>query len=732
MGRSRRSRRAPAAPPLPAAPPPPPAPDEPFLRAAIAIALVALAIRIVHVWQIRNAPFFTELMGDSRAYDEWARQIAAGDWVGHDVFYQAPLYPYFLGLLYSVLGRSLLAVRLCQAVVGAGSCVLIGLAARRLFSARTGLIAGLALALYAPAIFSDALIQKSVLDAFFTCLTIWLVAVLASGRGRRRTWLGLGLAVGALSLTRENALALVAVVAVWAIVSSGHRGVRRLVPAAVLIAGLALVLLPVAFRNQMVGGEFFLTTSQFGPNFYIGNNPRADGTYVSLKYGRGSPEYEREDATDLADRATGRRLTPAEVSSYWTDQALAYIGGHPGAWLALMARKFALLWNADEMLDTESQATYAEWSLPLRVTGYVGNFGVLVPLALFGLIVTWDARRRLAIVYALIVVYAGSVLLFYVFARYRFPLVPFLILFAAEGGRAAWSFMRQATPRTRSVVLAALAVTAVFVNWPILSAATMQAITETNLGAALEDDGRYQEAIDHYRRALTFEADYSPAYNNMGTAFRASHHADEAIDAFDRALTINPDYADAHYNLANTLVAAGRLDEAIAHFRRAAELEPGWADVHNNLGIALSDAGHTQEAIAELQQALRLDPESEQARLNLGKLLASSGSAGSGIDELRRAVALNPNDAGAHYDLGSTLLDAGKFDEAEAEFREALRLQPESVEAMNNLGIALGSQGRLDEAIAQFQHALAIKPDFGDAEANLARAEQARRRAPAR
>ncbi len=69
------------------------------------------------------------------------------------------------------------------------------------------------------------------------------------------------------------------------------------------LAGLAIVLVPVAARNSYVGGGFYVTTSQFGPNFYIGNNPAADGTYQSLRFGRGAPEYERQDATELAERA---------------------------------------------------------------------------------------------------------------------------------------------------------------------------------------------------------------------------------------------------------------------------------------------------------------------------------------------------------------------------------------------------------------------------------------------
>jgi tetratricopeptide (TPR) repeat protein len=696
-----------------------------FVWQAAVIAGVALVVRLVHVYQIHNAPFFSVLMGDSRGYDEWARQLAAGDWIGHDVFYQAPLYPYFLGVLYTIGGHSLVLVRAAQALVGTSSCVLLGLAARRLFSARTGLVAGLMLAVYAPAIFFDALIQKSVLDVFFICLALWLVSTIVSKGGTLRTWLGLGLAMGGLSLTRENALVLIAVIGAWALLRARPPG-ERVRTAGVFVAGLAIVLLPVAIRNQVVGGQFFITTSQFGPNFYIGNNPRADGTYASLREGRGSPEYERQDATELAERATGRRLTPAEVSSYWTDQALVFINGHFGAWLKLLARKAALLWNADEMLDTESQATHAEWSLPLRVAGVVGHFGVLVPLAVFGVIATWSGRRRLGVIYALVVAYAASVILFYVFARYRFPLVPFLVLFASAGAASAAAFLRGLSRRQLVEALGVVGATAVFVNWPMLSTTTMQAVTENNLGAALQEDGRYRDAIDHYQRAVAFDADYSPAYNNMGTALRADGRVDEAVNAFEHAITITPDYGDAHYNLANALMAQGKVDEAIVQFQAAAAAQPGSADIHNNLGLALTEAGKADEAVAEFQTALRLDPNSSVARANLGKVLATRGSPEAALEELRRAVALAPDDASARYDLASTLLEQGKFQEAEAEFRETLRLEPRSVAAMNNLGIALGSQGRVDEAIAQFRHALELQPDFEDAKVNLQRVLAAR------
>jgi len=679
------------------------------------VLVVALVVRLIHLWQMREAPVFSVLMGDARSYDEWAQRIAGGEWFGADVFYQAPLYPYFLGAIYAVFGRDLFTVRILQALIGAASCAMLGLAAERLFSKRAALIAGLGLALYAPAIFFDALIQKTVLDVFFMCLALWVLSRLVVSPAPLRVWVGLGAVLGGLSLTRENALVMAVVILGWIAVQSR----RRMTEALAFVVGLALVLVPVAARNYAVGGGFYLTTSQFGPNFYIGNNSRADGTYMSLRPGRGAPEYERQDATELAERALARRLTPSEVSSYWTDRTLGFITSRPGAWVTLLGRKFVLLWNADEMLDTESQETHAEWSMPLRAGAWFGHFGLLVPLALLGIVTTWHERRRLWLFYAMTLAYAVSVILFYVFARYRFPLVPLLMLFASAGIVGAPTLIRVSSPMRRLTGAAAILSVAVFANWPLLSAATMRAVTENNLAAALQEEGRVDEAIGHYQRAAAIKPDYAPAYNNMGTALRAKGRAEEAIAAYRRALETMPDYPDAHYNLANVLMEQNRSDEAVRHLEIASRSLPSSAAVHNNLGKALAEKGRHAEAAAELAQAVALDPGSAKAHHNLGNVLASQGRVDEALGHLRRAAEIDPAEAETGYDLGTLLLETGRVEDAVTVFQAVLRRKPGYAEAHNNLGIALGSQGKLREAIDHFEQALRLRPDFEDARRNL-------------
>ena len=336
------------------------------------------------------------------------------------------------------------------------------------------------------------------------------------------------------------------------------------------------------------------------------------------------------------------------MSSYWTDRALTYITSQPIAWLHVTARKIVLLSNRTETLDTESQETYAEWSAPLKIGGWIGNFGVLVPLALFGFCVAWPDRLRLWVFYALTIVYAASVLMFYVFARYRFPLVPLLMLFAARGLSEIPAFAR--TARRHMAIVAAVAAVAIFANWPVLSAAAMQSATETNLGVALQDDGRLDEAVAHYERAIALTPDDAPAYNNLGTALRAKGDIARAVASYERALAVRPNYPDAHYNLANALMDEHKPDEAVAHFTIALQSMPGSVDVENNLGAALAGEGKLDDAVAVYTRALTTDPESVVAHRNLADALASLGETDDAVAHLRRAAELDPRDGAIHYD----------------------------------------------------------------------------------
>jgi tetratricopeptide (TPR) repeat protein len=658
---------------------------ERFAPWALAIFGLALALRMLHLWQLRASPFLEVTLGDAASYDAWARRLAAGDWLGSEVFYQAPLYPYFLGVLYASVGDAPLLVRGLQCVLSAAACALLASAGARLFSRGAGIAAGLLLASYAPSIFLDALLQKSVLDLFFACLALWLVAGLAR-TPRAGPAAALGLATGALVLARENALVLAAVFAAFLLSLPGIAARRRALLALLFAAGLAAALLPVALRNAWVGGELHLTTSQFGPNLYIGNHPGAPGGYEPLRPGRGSWEYERTDATELAEQALGRKLTPGEVSSYWSGRVVDYVLSQPGDWLLLMARKLVLLVGAVELVDSEDQYATADYSTVLRITGLFGHFGVLAPLAVLGAFVSWPRRRSLWWLYLCIAAYAASVLVFYVFARYRYPLVPFLALLAGAGlaGARGWLATRS---RREVTACAALAVALALVSNGVsgLSRASMRAVTHANLGNFFKREGQLGRAAEHYEKALAFDPRLEDVTGNLAATLAELGRPAEAIALYERSLAEQPDDARLHRDLASVLRAQGASERAIEHLRRAVELEPGSAETRDRLvelqlerAARLAGQGDAAAALAHYRGALAVRPDAGPALWGAAWILATEPSLRQPEEALalaeRAAARVERRNASMLEVLAAAQAASGRFADAIRNAREALAL----------------------------------------------------------
>src|SRR5262249_39465653 len=100
--------------------------------------------------------------------------------------------------------------------------------------------------------------------------------------------------------------------------------------------------------------------------------------------------------------------------------------------------------------------------------------------------------------------------------------------------------------------------------------------------------------------------DYVDAYNNLGIALAKQGKVDEAIINFQRAVSLKPDSVDSLSNLAHALARQEKIDEAIETLRRALGLQPNSADAHSSLGTYLAGSGHFAEADAHWREALRL------------------------------------------------------------------------------------------------------------------------------
>ena len=659
------------------------------------IAVVALGARALVLWQLHGSVLLSTLILDGRSYDAWAQRIAAGDWIGSEVFYQSPLYSYFLAGVYTLGGRNLMLVRVIQAGLGACSCLFLAWTGRRFFDHRTGQLGGLLLALYPPAIFFDCLIQKAAIDLWLLTLLLALLAEWSV----RRTWpslLAAGMTLGALTLNRENAGLLFPVLAIWIWTETRDTSYdRRAGCVATWTLGMALAVLPVGWRNYQVGGEFLFTTSQFGTNFYIGNHAGANGRYEPLVPYRGDPRFERADATRLAEQAEGRTLSPAEVSRYWLDRTLADILRQPGAWLRLTAWKCFLVFHRIELVDGEAIGVYCSNSSLLRGLSWLLDFGVIGPVAVLGMWATRRHWRRLVLLYAVLSTLAMSIALFFVFARYRFSLVPVVILFAAAG----LSAMPGIVAAIRSgrfwrdwgvgCVLAGFA--AVLSNSPRPDTKD-EAFTYMNLGMGLITDGRPSEAIAPLQKAIEIKPTLPAAYHNLGRALTDLRRDEEAVAQYEQALRRERNFGASHESLGQ-YYATKDPQKAILHLRRAVALLPDSTLARAQLAEVLTGQGDDAGACALWRAARGIDPDSWLIANNLAWMLATSPAADvrDGAQAVQLAEDLVHRDfpsgapskepireAALLDTLAAAYAEVGRYDEAAVTIRRAVELVGES------------------------------------------------------
>jgi tetratricopeptide (TPR) repeat protein/SAM-dependent methyltransferase len=136
----------------------------------------------------------------------------------------------------------------------------------------------------------------------------------------------------------------------------------------------------------------------------------------------------------------------------------------------------------------------------------------------------------------------------------------------------------------------------------------------SNIGTALQEQGKLDEAVANYQSALSLEPDHAGAHYNLGNARKSQGKLDEAIASYQKALFLKPDFALAHDALGITLLDQGRADEAATSCLKAVSLKPDYAAAHNNLGNALNVLGQVDAALASYQRALDLEDAPEFKR----------------------------------------------------------------------------------------------------------------------
>ncbi len=222
-------------------------------------------------------------------------------------------------------------------------------------------------------------------------------------------------------------------------------------------------------------------------------------------------------------------------------------------------------------------------------------------------------------------------------------------------------------------------------------------------GFALLENDQPEQAILPLAEAVRASPMSMGFHYLLGAALQEVGRHDEAIDSFEVTLKIEPTYRAALSLLTKSLVALDRDDEAILHYQIALKLDPSNALMKGSLGQVLRRAGQTDKALVYLRQAVAAEPDYVLALNELGIISQMAGDAASAIGFYRRAVAAKPDGTEGLFNLATALLRAGQASEAAPLLRRAVTLDTSLVGAVMAEGGGYAKKGKADEARVCFE-----------------------------
>jgi tetratricopeptide (TPR) repeat protein len=583
------------------------------LGVIILIFFLAVAVRAVYLEQVKNEVLFSYPISDSGDYHRAGIKIAAGTITETDRarFFRIPAYHSFLAFIYMTGGPSAYFSSAAQVLVGAFSCCLIYLLGRNVFSDRVGMLSGILAAFYWPfAAFAAKTLPVNFAILFSLLSLLFLYKLYMEDKKAWGFFGGLFLALA--SLARPNFLILFPVVSIWLLFYSFKKAVfwKRFLCSLGFVVGFVAVIGPVFFADYSSRKEFVPVQKNYAATAYMGS----DLALIELRPGsawrKKMVELLRQDLT-----------TRKERDIYWFNEIRKLAGEDPSGFFKSFLRKIYMLFNYYEFAPYESINYFrnksAFLSLPLV------NFGWIIPFAVLGMLFAGRNFKKEAMpLYIFIFFYFLSLLPFPPLARYRLPVVPLLMIFAAYCMLNFFDAFRLGRWKYLLGCMALFFPLAVFTNTnPGLVYLESFNRPYYHEGRAYLEAGELDKAqadLEKAQQRRPFDAD---VYEAMGDLFFQRGELEKAETNYKKALQVEEDFPEAMEKLGVVYGKKGELDKAIATFKLIQSSFPvEYASTHINLAACYMLKGDAGAAKSELQKALELEPENLKALYRLTEL----------------------------------------------------------------------------------------------------------------
>jgi 4-amino-4-deoxy-L-arabinose transferase-like glycosyltransferase len=648
-------------------------------RRWLVVGLIGFLVRVLYMWNGRDDPAFLHPIVDAKTYHDLARGFALTGW-SERFLWQAAFFPAFLTAVYQVCGVSVLAVKIVHAVIGGITCALSAQLGQMVSGRRAGWVAGLLVAFCGPLIFFESRLLATAWAALWAvALAVLLLRNLA--RPGPVPLMAMGVVLALAVYTRPTFLPVGAVMLILLLMRSPEPALawrRRLGSVALVALGFLLIAGPVSLFFRQSTGHWGLLPPSGGINLHIGNNPRYAET-INIRPGLAWARLVAEP------QSHGYAADPWSGDRYFKNRVREFAWAEPGRFLAGLGDKTLTLVSSREMPRNLDIYLHRQWSpllatLTWKVGAWGFPWGLLFPLAVVGL--ARPPGRQARALAALLGVLAATLVLVFVSARYRAPLLPLVAVFAAGGLMQILAAVQRRQLPDLAVIAALVLGGVVLSTVPgpfAQEPADLEAELYFGIAENLYDQEEWAAAVPHLERSLSLDSEVHAAHQVMGICLAHLQEYDRAMTHFQKALQLWPEHQATQFNLQNC-----RQDRARVRFLAGRSVETtDPLRALQDFEVASGDMPNWYKPIARkayLLATCRLD---------------SIRDGAAAVQLARRALALrNTPDAYLQYVLAAALAESGQYEAALIAAREALQLVPVSAED------AMGTQIR--QAMALF------------------------------
>jgi tetratricopeptide (TPR) repeat protein len=238
------------------------------------------------------------------------------------------------------------------------------------------------------------------------------------------------------------------------------------------------------------------------------------------------------------------------------------------------------------------------------------------------------------------------------------------------------------------------------------------------LGRLAHQAEQYDHAVEWVARAI--RQDPKPEYlSSLGSTLQRQGRLDEALQTFDKALQLKPDDAELWMSLGNVLLELKRSDEALLSFQRALQVDPRHWNAAHRSGFLLHQLGRPHEAFSHLNLCDELQRDHSPTLQMRAICLCDLKRFDEGLIDIKRAQSLDSTNAGLSNNVGLVLKSLGRDEEALTYFDQALLHRPDYVAAFINKASSLHRLRRFDEALAIYEHVRTLDPANAEADLGL-------------